>query len=39
MEKNQWIQLRVLTKAVSENILSTIENRVLKFSFIYKIEI
>ena len=37
-KKNQWVQLRVLTKAVCENIFSTIENRVLSFSFIYKIE-
>ena len=38
-KKHQWVHLRVLTKAVCENIFSTIENRVLRFSFIYKIEI
>ena len=28
-KKNQWVQLRVLTEAVCENIFRTIENRVL----------
>ena len=32
-------RIHLLTKAVCENIFSTIENRVLRFSFIYKIEI
>ena len=36
--KNQGVQ-RVLTNAVCENSFSVIENRVLRFSFIYKIEI
>ena len=39
-KKNQLVLLRVFTKAVRENIFRTIENQVLKFSFIiYKIEI
>ena len=29
-KKKQWVQLRVLTKTVRENIFSTIENRVLR---------
>ena len=31
--------IRVLTKAVFESILRMIENRILRLSFIYKIEI
>ena len=31
--------IRILTKAVCKNIFSTIENRVLRLSFLYKIEI
>ena len=40
-KKNQGMQLHVLliTKAVCENIFSTVENRVLRLSFIYKNEI
>ena len=38
-KKNQWVQLRVLTKALYENIFSMIENQALRFSFIYKIKI
>ena len=30
--KNQWVQLLVHTKAVCENIFSTMENRVLRLS-------
>ena len=30
MEKIQWVQLCVLTKAVCKNIFSTMESRVLK---------
>ena len=33
-KKNQWVQLSVFTKVVCENIFSTIENRVLRFSII-----
>ena len=38
-KKYQWVQLlRVLIKAVCKNIFSTIEDHVLKLSFLYKIE-
>ena len=38
-QKKPMIRLRVLTKAVCENVISTIENRIRMLSFIDKIEI
>ena len=35
-KKNHCLELRALTEAVCENMFSSIENRVLRFSFIYK---